>query len=192
MFHAMRCDAECPVPCVLCSFRLLGHSSEMNSAGALTVSVDGREVAITCIHVGVDLPRVQQALDSRYSTYSLFSLSLLSAQLMQLLPPSLHPAVAWREEPVSLFSLFMHNSHLLTRYWRYWCFLFQMICSTFEAEVRVWRDPFPGKTIVAGKTRRHTISCNMLHVANRLGIIEFTMMQLFLSQVQANFATGVC
>ena len=41
----------------------------MNTAGALTVSVDGREVAITCIHVGVDLPRVQQALDTR----SLFS-----------------------------------------------------------------------------------------------------------------------
>jgi trehalose-6-phosphate synthase len=45
--------------------RLLGYSSEMNTSGALTVSVDGREVAITCIHVGVDLPRVQQALDSK-------------------------------------------------------------------------------------------------------------------------------
>ena len=45
--------------------RLLGYSSEINTSGALTVSVDGREVAITCIHVGVDLPRVQQALDSR-------------------------------------------------------------------------------------------------------------------------------
>lgn len=38
----------------------------MNPAGALTVSVDGREVAITCIHVGVDLPRVQQALTSSH------------------------------------------------------------------------------------------------------------------------------
>jgi prophage antirepressor-like protein len=47
------------------SCRLLGYSSEMNTSGALTVSVDGREVAITCIHVGVDLPRVQQALDSK-------------------------------------------------------------------------------------------------------------------------------
>ena len=36
----------------------------MNAAGTLTVNVDGREVAITCIHVGVDLPRVQQALSS--------------------------------------------------------------------------------------------------------------------------------
>lgn len=42
--------------------RLLGHSSEMNAAGILNVNVDGREVAITCIHVGVNLPRVQQAL----------------------------------------------------------------------------------------------------------------------------------
>lgn len=30
----------------------------MNDAGMMTVTVDGREVAITCIHVGVDLPRV--------------------------------------------------------------------------------------------------------------------------------------
>lgn len=50
---------------ILLHRRLLGYSSEMNTSGALTVSVDGREVAITCIHVGVDLPRVQQALDSR-------------------------------------------------------------------------------------------------------------------------------
>lgn len=46
--------------------RLLGHSSEMNAAGALTVSVDGREVAITCIHVGVDLNLVQQALSTSH------------------------------------------------------------------------------------------------------------------------------
>ena len=42
--------------------RLIGVSSEMNAAGTLTVNVDGREVAVTCIHVGVDLPHVQQAL----------------------------------------------------------------------------------------------------------------------------------
>ena len=39
--------------------RVLGYGSEMNAAGKLVVNVDGREVAITCIHVGVDLPRVQ-------------------------------------------------------------------------------------------------------------------------------------
>ncbi len=37
--------------------RLLGYSSEMNSSGTMTVNVDGRHVGITCIHVGVDLPR---------------------------------------------------------------------------------------------------------------------------------------
>ena len=36
----------------------------MNAAGILNVNVDGREVAITCIHVGVNLPRVQQALNA--------------------------------------------------------------------------------------------------------------------------------
>jgi trehalose 6-phosphate synthase/phosphatase len=43
--------------------RILGHTSQMNSAGNLTVSVDGREVAITCIHVGVDLMLVQSFLE---------------------------------------------------------------------------------------------------------------------------------
>lgn len=42
--------------------RVLGHGSDMNAAGTLVVNVDGREVAITCIHVGVDLPRVQSVL----------------------------------------------------------------------------------------------------------------------------------
>jgi trehalose 6-phosphate synthase/phosphatase len=46
--------------------RLLGHTSEVNAAGALIVSVDGREVAITCIHVGVDMSRIQQALKSSH------------------------------------------------------------------------------------------------------------------------------
>ena len=42
--------------------RVLGYNSEMTPGGTLTVNVDGREVAITCIHVGVDLPRLQVAL----------------------------------------------------------------------------------------------------------------------------------
>ena len=42
--------------------RVLGYNSEMSAGGTLTVNVDGREVAITCIHVGVDLPRLQVAL----------------------------------------------------------------------------------------------------------------------------------
>ena len=44
--------------------RLLGYNSEMSASGVLTVFVDGREVAITCMHVGVDLPRLQAALTS--------------------------------------------------------------------------------------------------------------------------------
>ena len=32
----------------------------MNAAGMMTVNVDGREVVITCIHVGVDLPRIDE------------------------------------------------------------------------------------------------------------------------------------
>jgi hypothetical protein len=39
---------------------LLGYSAEVNAAGLMTVNVDGREVAITCIHVGVDLPRLNE------------------------------------------------------------------------------------------------------------------------------------
>jgi trehalose 6-phosphate synthase/phosphatase len=44
--------------------RELGHNSGMNASGTLTVNVDGREVAITCIHTGVDLPRVKLALNA--------------------------------------------------------------------------------------------------------------------------------
>lgn len=40
--------------------RLLGCNSETNASGMMTVNVDGREVAITCIHVGVDLPRLTE------------------------------------------------------------------------------------------------------------------------------------
>jgi trehalose 6-phosphate synthase/phosphatase len=36
--------------------RLLGCSFEINSSGMMVVNIDGREVTITCIHVGVDLP----------------------------------------------------------------------------------------------------------------------------------------
>jgi trehalose 6-phosphate synthase/phosphatase len=42
--------------------RFLGYSYEMNAAGVMTVAFDGREVAITCIHVGIDLPRVDEIL----------------------------------------------------------------------------------------------------------------------------------
>jgi len=44
--------------------RLLGHGHEMNANGTLAINVDGREVAITCIHVGIDLPRLQIALSA--------------------------------------------------------------------------------------------------------------------------------
>lgn len=40
--------------------RLLGCSYGVNASGNMTVSVDGREVCITCIHVGVDLQRVDE------------------------------------------------------------------------------------------------------------------------------------
>lgn len=38
--------------------RLLGYTTGMNSSGNMTVDVDGREVAVSCIHVGVDYDRV--------------------------------------------------------------------------------------------------------------------------------------
>jgi trehalose 6-phosphate synthase/phosphatase len=44
--------------------RVLGYSSDINAQGMLTVNVDGREVVITCIHVGVDMPRVTEVLES--------------------------------------------------------------------------------------------------------------------------------
>jgi trehalose 6-phosphate synthase/phosphatase len=42
--------------------RLLGTPYEMNPSGTLTVTIDGREVAVTCMHIGVDLARVEHAL----------------------------------------------------------------------------------------------------------------------------------
>lgn len=44
--------------------RILGYTSDVNPAGTLCINVDGREVAITCIHVGVDLPRLQVILSA--------------------------------------------------------------------------------------------------------------------------------
>ncbi len=42
--------------------RLLGCTTEMNASGNMTVNVDGREVGITCVHVGVDKPRVDEIM----------------------------------------------------------------------------------------------------------------------------------
>jgi trehalose 6-phosphate synthase/phosphatase len=42
--------------------RVLGHGYDINASGTLAVNVDGRDVAITCIHVGVDMPRVERTL----------------------------------------------------------------------------------------------------------------------------------
>merc|ERR1719198_726524 len=36
----------------------------MNAAGSLAVNVDGRDVAITCMHVGIDLHKIHDALAS--------------------------------------------------------------------------------------------------------------------------------
>jgi trehalose 6-phosphate synthase/phosphatase len=44
--------------------RLLGYNSEMNANGVMCVNVDGREVSITCMHVGVDLPRLEEIFSS--------------------------------------------------------------------------------------------------------------------------------
>lgn len=44
--------------------RVLGYSNDTNAQGMMTVNVDGREVVITCMHVGVDMPRVMEILDS--------------------------------------------------------------------------------------------------------------------------------
>jgi len=44
--------------------RLLGHSHGFSATGSLAVNVDGRNVAITCMHVGIDLPKVQMAMTS--------------------------------------------------------------------------------------------------------------------------------
>lgn len=42
--------------------RLLGYGHEMTPGGVLAVNVDGREVAVTCIHVGIDLLRIEGVL----------------------------------------------------------------------------------------------------------------------------------
>lgn len=40
--------------------RLMGCSYEMNPAGVMTLTVDGRDVAVTCIHTGVDQRRIDE------------------------------------------------------------------------------------------------------------------------------------
>jgi trehalose 6-phosphate synthase/phosphatase len=45
--------------------RLLCADYSMNSAGVLTVHTDGREVAVTCMHIGVDLPRIEKTIANR-------------------------------------------------------------------------------------------------------------------------------
>jgi trehalose 6-phosphate synthase/phosphatase len=42
--------------------RVVGNASSVNDNGQLVVTVDEREVAITCIHIGVDMPKVKVAL----------------------------------------------------------------------------------------------------------------------------------
>lgn len=42
--------------------RVLGHRSEMTVNGSLAINVDERDVIITCIHVGIDTPKLQTAL----------------------------------------------------------------------------------------------------------------------------------
>lgn len=42
--------------------RLLGHSYEMNASGTLSINVDGRDIALTCMHVGIDQPSLLRAL----------------------------------------------------------------------------------------------------------------------------------
>lgn len=55
--------------------RLLGHGSDMSPNGNLSISVDDREVVISCIHVGIDLPRLrgimqEDAFPSRVQLWS--------------------------------------------------------------------------------------------------------------------------
>ncbi len=42
--------------------RLLGFTTDMNASGNMSVDMDGREVRITCVHVGVDKPRADEIL----------------------------------------------------------------------------------------------------------------------------------
>jgi trehalose 6-phosphate synthase/phosphatase len=48
---------------LVCCHRLLGHNHEAKD-GKISLDVDGREVTITCMHVGVDLAKVQEAIAS--------------------------------------------------------------------------------------------------------------------------------
>eukprot|EP00600_Ochromonadales_sp_CCMP1393_P004943 CAMPEP_0174970528 /NCGR_PEP_ID=MMETSP0004_2-20121128/9438_1 /TAXON_ID=420556 /ORGANISM="Ochromonas sp., Strain CCMP1393" /LENGTH=1105 /DNA_ID=CAMNT_0016220279 /DNA_START=122 /DNA_END=3439 /DNA_ORIENTATION=- len=45
--------------------RLMGCSSERSTSGKIVINVDGRDVSVTCIHVGVDFPRVEEILVSK-------------------------------------------------------------------------------------------------------------------------------
>ncbi|RYH28706.1 hypothetical protein EON65_11225 [archaeon] len=44
--------------------RTLGYSADINAQGMVCINIDGREVGITCIHVGVDMPRVNEVVES--------------------------------------------------------------------------------------------------------------------------------
>lgn len=46
-----------------CCHRLLGYSYDTNASGMISVNIDGREVAISCIHIGVDLQHVNRELN---------------------------------------------------------------------------------------------------------------------------------
>lgn len=45
-----------------CCRRQLGLRDDVSAAGVHIVRCDGRDIAISCIHVGVDLPRIEQSL----------------------------------------------------------------------------------------------------------------------------------
>jgi trehalose-6-phosphate synthase len=53
--------------------RLLGCNSETNAGGMMIINVDGREVALSCIHVGVDLPRLTE----------IFQTEIFASEVMQ-------------------------------------------------------------------------------------------------------------
>lgn len=44
--------------------RVLGVQYDSSSSGRFKMNVDGRDVNITCIHVGVDLPRVDEIIST--------------------------------------------------------------------------------------------------------------------------------
>jgi len=41
------------------------HRFDTNGSGKMIIQVDGREVALTCIHVGVDVLRVNEVLNNK-------------------------------------------------------------------------------------------------------------------------------